>query len=102
MIPNAIDTSKFKFSMESRNKIREHYNVGEAIVIGIVGRLEKWKNQSFLLDVLKKVNEIENTYLLMVGDYRQPLPQQETTDRYHEPDPDGVEEPAGYRTRPYL
>ncbi len=34
--------------------------------------------------------------------YRQPLPQQETTDRYHEPDPDGVEEPAGYRTRPYL
>lgn len=68
MIPNAINTSKFEFSMESRNKIREQYNVGEAIVIGIVGRLEKWKNQSFLLDVLKKVNEIENTYLLMVGD----------------------------------
>ncbi len=34
--------------------------------------------------------------------HRQPLPQQETTDRYHEPDPDGVEESAGYRTRPYL
>ena len=33
---------------------------------------------------------------------RQPLPQSETADRYHESDPDGVEEPAGYRTRPYL
>ena len=35
-------------------------------------------------------------------DHRQPLPQQETADRHHEPDPDGVEEPAEYRTRPYL
>lgn len=68
MIPNAIDTIKFEFSMENRNKIRRQYDVGEAIVIGIVGRLEKWKNQTFLLDVLKKVNELENTYLLMVGD----------------------------------
>lgn len=34
--------------------------------------------------------------------HRQPLPQQETADRHHEPDPDGVEEPAEYRTRPYL
>ena len=34
--------------------------------------------------------------------HRQPLSQPETADRYHEPDPDGVEEPAGYRTRPYL
>ena len=39
---------------------------------------------------------------LYLQHYRQPLPQQETTDCYHEPDPDGVEEPAGYRTRPYL
>ena len=37
-----------------------------------------------------------------VSNYRQPLPQQETTDRYHEPDPDGVEKTAGYRSRPYL
>ena len=37
-----------------------------------------------------------------VSNHRQPLPQPETTGRYHEPDPDGVEEPAGYRTRPYL
>ena len=37
-----------------------------------------------------------------VSNHRQPLPQQETTDRYHEPGPDGVEEPTGYRTRPHL
>lgn len=30
--------------------------------------------------------------------YRQPLPQPKTTDRHHEPDPDGVEKTAGYRT----
>lgn len=34
--------------------------------------------------------------------HRQSLPQRETADRYHEPDPDGVEEPAGYCPRPYL
>ena len=39
---------------------------------------------------------------LYLQHYRQPLPQQETTDRYHEPDPDGVEKTAGYRPRPYL
>ena len=37
-----------------------------------------------------------------VSNHRQPLPQPETADRYHEPDPDGVEESAGYRPRPYL
>ena len=37
-----------------------------------------------------------------VSNPRQPLPQPETADRYHEPDPDGVEKTAGYRPRPYL
>jgi len=37
-----------------------------------------------------------------VSNHRQPLPQPKTADRYHEPDPDGVEEPTGYRTRPHL
>ena len=37
-----------------------------------------------------------------VSNHRQPLPQPETADCYHEPDPDGVEEPTGYRTRPHL
>ena len=37
-----------------------------------------------------------------VSDHRQPLPQPKTADRYHEPGPDGVEEPTGYRTRPHL
>ena len=37
-----------------------------------------------------------------VSNHRQPLPQPETADRYHEPGPDGVEEPTGYRARPHL
>ena len=37
-----------------------------------------------------------------VGNHRKPLPPPETADCYHEPDPDGVEEPTGYRTRPHL
>lgn len=68
MIPNAIETSKFMFSEDSRYAIRKKYELDNGIVIGIVGRLEKWKNQSFLLDVLKKVREKDNAYLLMVGD----------------------------------
>ena len=44
----------------------------------------------------------EQPYCSKVSNHRQPLPQQETTDRYHEPGPDGVEEPTGYRTRPHL
>ena len=37
-----------------------------------------------------------------VSNHRQPLPQPETADRYHEPGSDGVEESTGYRPRPYL
>ena len=49
-----------------------------------------------------KVRKLLITAGVYESNHRQPLPQPETADRYHEPDPDGVEEPAGYRPCPYL
>lgn len=68
MIPNAIDTKKYAFSDGIRRKIRNRYNLEDQFVIGIVGRLEKWKNQSFLIEATKIVQETADVYLMIVGD----------------------------------
>ena len=63
-------------------------------LLGLLIKLAVDKHQWLLKIKRKHLEDLQH--------YRQPLPQQETTDRHHEPDPDGLEEPAGYRSRPYL
>ena len=70
IIKNTVNVKKFKFDLNIRTNIRKKYNIPEdAIVIGTVGRISAEKNQTFLLDVFKKINE-ENkkTYLVIIGD----------------------------------
>ena len=70
VIKNAIDTEKFKFSKESREKIRNSLNIGENnILLGNIGRLEKVKNQEFLLNLLCEIRNIDDNYILiLIGD----------------------------------
>lgn len=69
-IYNAIDINNFQYNPTYRNKIRQQYGLSEnTIVLGHVGRFDKPKNQSFLIDVLtilKKLNS--NFFLILIGD----------------------------------
>ena len=70
VIYNSIDLQKFTFDNIARLKLREKYHVMEDdILIGSVGRLEKQKNQMFLLDIFYEIVKMESkARLLLIGD----------------------------------
>ena len=70
VIPNGIDVAKFKFDASVRKTIRTKYKIPEnAVVLLNVGRLEKQKNQSFLLDIFKQYLSVNsNSYLFIIGE----------------------------------
>lgn len=68
-IQNAIDTSKFSFSPEKRQALRQKYGLADKFVIGTVGNMLYVKNQLFLVDVFQKIAERErDAVLFIVGD----------------------------------
>lgn len=70
VLKNAIDTSVFRYDSNEREKIRCKFGFGSKIVVGHIGSyLSEQKNQSFLLDIFKSINEYEtNSVLLLIGD----------------------------------
>ncbi len=69
IVPNAIQLSRFSFSDEIRQNIREELGISNDFVIGHVGRLSSVKNQRFLIDILAEAVKHNNrTKLLLVGD----------------------------------
>lgn len=68
-IPNGIDTERFRFNPEVREKVRKDLSLDDKLVIGNVGRLCYQKNQMFLLDVLAEVvRRRPESCLLLVGE----------------------------------
>lgn len=69
IIKNGIDTQKFRFNGNVRQKIREQLGISNQIVIGHIGRISYQKNQSFLLKVFRQIvqNQTEMV-LLLIGD----------------------------------
>lgn len=69
ILKNAIDVDRFLFHETTRKQKREQLNVADKFVIGHIGRFEKQKNHSFLIDIFKTVcARNPNTVLLLVGD----------------------------------
>ena len=66
---NAIDTQQFRFDMESRVQIRKEFGIADdTLLIGHVGRFEKQKNHTFLIDIFEKFLALHpQTCLLLVG-----------------------------------
>jgi len=69
-IPNGIDSLKFRFNQEIRNRLRQELGINESeFLFGNVGRLTEQKNQSFLLDIFSKIREKQSeSYLLLCGE----------------------------------
>lgn len=70
MLQNAIDTKKYSFSQEIRDKYRKEFGAGNKTKIYIhVGRFHEAKNHMFLLEVFSRLLEINtDSLLLLVGD----------------------------------
>ena len=69
VIGNGIDTEAYRFSQETRDKVRGMLSIRDELVIGSVGRLSPEKNQVFLVYVLKELRELgTDAVLLLVGD----------------------------------
>lgn len=68
-IPNGIDTERFRFRADERDRVREELGLAEKFVITSVGRLQNGKNHAFLLDVIKiLVDQRLDAVLLLVGE----------------------------------
>lgn len=66
VVNNAINSEKFVFNMEARQKIRISSGIEDEFVIGHIGRFCNQKNQVFLLDIFKEVLDLNPTSLLML------------------------------------
>lgn len=68
VLPNGFHTERFKYSIESRNRIRQELCVKNKFVIGHIGRFNEQKNQTYLLRVFEETAKInKDVYLLLVG-----------------------------------
>ena len=66
IIPNAIQIEKFKFSSDYRHEIREEFHIpNNQKVVGMVGILNPFKNQKFLIEIAKDVPQVT---FLFVGE----------------------------------
>lgn len=64
IIPNAIDTNKYKFSKTYRKEIRDEFHINDnQKVVGMIGILNRFKNQNFLIELARKLPEV--TFLLV-------------------------------------
>jgi len=69
IIRNGVDTDKFAFSSDKRDKIRAELGLDGKFVIGNVSRFHIQKNHYLLIDVFAEIKkENGNAVLLLVGD----------------------------------
>ena len=69
ILNNAIDTEKFKYNEEIRNKKRKELEIDkDTFVIGHIGRFVVQKNHTFLIDIFNEVHKKnKKSILLLIG-----------------------------------
>ena len=72
ILKNGIDTKKFEYSVENRNKIRRQLNISpNTVVFGNVGRFSQQKNHKRLIYIINEIQSMNpKTKLLLIGDGR--------------------------------
>lgn len=68
VVNNAIDSKKYHFNQELRERKRSELGLQEKFVVGFVGRLHEQKNLFRLLEIFKDLIDVkENCQLLLIG-----------------------------------
>lgn len=66
VLHNAVSLDKYRFSSESRFRLRRELNIEEDMfVLGMVGRISREKNVLFALDVLSMLLKYNNKFILL-------------------------------------
>lgn len=69
VVPNAIDTERFKFDPAARERVRLELAVEDRLVVGHVGRFVDLKNHRFLVEIFVELARLDpQAALLLVGD----------------------------------
>ena len=69
VVPNAIDVETYRFNESVRAEVRSRLGLGEAPVVGHVGRFSEQKNHRFLIDVCTELFRARpEARLMLVGD----------------------------------
>lgn len=69
IINNAIDSSKFAFNLEERNKVRKKLNINDELLIGNIGRFNEQKNHNYLIEIFNEIYKLnKKTKLILIGD----------------------------------
>ena len=68
-LPNAIDVETYRFKEPVRTDVRARLGLGDAPVVGHVGRFSEEKNHRFLLDVFGELLRLKpGARLVLIGD----------------------------------
>ena len=68
VVNNGVDTDKFQFNLESREKIREDLGWKYNTILANIANFVEAKNHEFLIEVFSKIYKVQdNTRLLLLG-----------------------------------
>lgn len=73
VVPNGIDTTRFAFNKEERNKLRKENDCEDKYVLINTGRYSDQKNQMFLIEMMRDLVKKDSNvvlWLLGKGDYQ--------------------------------
>ena len=69
ILPNGLDYNRFKFNIDTRNKVRQELKLDDNIIIGHVGRFNVQKNHDYLLDIFNELHLLnDNVRLILIGE----------------------------------
>lgn len=69
ILKNAIDSKKYSFDENCRNKLREELNCVNDLVVGHVGRFSYPKNHDYLIDIFYELSRrCSDVKLILLGD----------------------------------
>lgn len=66
VLPNSVETQKFKFAPYIREEVRRELGMEDKYVVGMVGRLSPQKNHFFALDMFAKAHELNSKLMLVL------------------------------------
>ena len=69
VLNNAIETEKFRYDPQERERVRKELGLGDSIVFGHVGRFLPQKNHEFLMEIFREIaRQCDCAKLLLIGD----------------------------------
>lgn len=68
LMANGIDTAKFEFTADKRNKFRKNYELSDdTLILGSIGRLNNQKNQMHLVEIAYELHKRDRDFKVLIA-----------------------------------